>query len=430
MFIRKDTKNSFLTIDLYVLREFLLSFAVSFLFFFFVFFVNQLLLLAENILSKHVPALDVALLLVYSLPSIVALSFPFATLVGVLMAVGQLSSQNEILAFQASGVSQARVFLPLLAVGMFFSLFSFMVNDYFLPLGSLNLNKLYMEINYSNPEIILEPYAVKKYQDSILIPGNAEEGVYETLVIIDKNENNQRRVILAENARLEKQGEQNSVLSLVLEDVLAHSATPHKQGEFDYDQAARMRYNLLFKDIDYSIHNPGPHEMSSRDVWSVIKEKREQVREKKKAKQDKVNLLRYELQGLHRQLTLEGSSGLPRIRDKMETVHRRLIREKERTVRDRSLHIWQLEFYQKFSIPFSCLPFVVLAFPLGTFSRRSGKSVGFGIGILLTVVYWGLLFAGRTLGSQSSLSPAILMWFPNLLVLAVGTILFLARRHR
>ena len=76
-------------ITLYVAREFLLSFSVAFLFFFFVFFVNQMLLMAEQVLTKRVGAWQVFLLVLYSLPAIVALSFPFASLVGALMAVGR-----------------------------------------------------------------------------------------------------------------------------------------------------------------------------------------------------------------------------------------------------------------------------------------------------------------------------------------------------
>ena len=47
------------TIDGYILNEFLISFTVAFLFFFCTFFINQLLVLAEEIFSKKVPFGDV-----------------------------------------------------------------------------------------------------------------------------------------------------------------------------------------------------------------------------------------------------------------------------------------------------------------------------------------------------------------------------------
>ena len=88
----------------YVLAEFLFSFLVSFLFFFFIFFINQLLVMAEEIFSKKVPFWDVLLFVLYSLPAILALSFPFGALLGALMAVGRFSSDNELLAMRACGL--------------------------------------------------------------------------------------------------------------------------------------------------------------------------------------------------------------------------------------------------------------------------------------------------------------------------------------
>ena len=103
----------------YIGGEFLVSFAVAFAFFFFMFFLNQLLLLAEDILQKDVPVWDVVRLIVYSLPSIIALSVPFGTLVGTLMAVGRLSADNEIVALRAGGIPLRRIFSPVLALALF-----------------------------------------------------------------------------------------------------------------------------------------------------------------------------------------------------------------------------------------------------------------------------------------------------------------------
>ena len=85
------------TLSFYVGREFIFSFVVAFLFFFFIFFMNNILILAEEVLAKKVPLGDVLLLVVYMLPSVVSISFPFASLVGALMAVGRISSDNELL---------------------------------------------------------------------------------------------------------------------------------------------------------------------------------------------------------------------------------------------------------------------------------------------------------------------------------------------
>ena len=137
----------------YVGGEFLLSFLVAFAFFFFMFFINQLLLLAEDILQKDVPFSAVVRLIVYSVPSIIALSVPFATLVGSLMAVGRLSGDNEIVAFRAAGFPLTRLFSPVLVLAVLLSITSFLINDVLLPLGTLNFGRLYRELLYANPAL-------------------------------------------------------------------------------------------------------------------------------------------------------------------------------------------------------------------------------------------------------------------------------------
>ena len=43
----------------------------------------------------------------------------------------------------------------------------------------------------------LEPFAVKRYQDTVIVTGAIEGNRIENLTIIDKNEDNQKRVISA-----------------------------------------------------------------------------------------------------------------------------------------------------------------------------------------------------------------------------------------
>jgi len=159
----------------YVAREYIMSFVVAFLFFFFLFFLNQILVMAEEIFSKKVPIWDVLRLIVFSLPIVIAFSFPFGSLVGALMAVGRLSSDNELLAFGTLGVPPRQLLFPMLLLGLAFSSVSFVMNDYFLPLGNLRFAEVYRRVLYSNPGLELEPYSVKRYENTTIITGAVDE---------------------------------------------------------------------------------------------------------------------------------------------------------------------------------------------------------------------------------------------------------------
>ena len=418
--------NSHRTLYLYIAREFFLSFFVSFLFFFFVFFINQLLLLAEDILEKRVPFTYVMRLIFYSLPSIIAISFPFATLVGTLMAYGRFSSDNEILAMKCSGITYNRIFLPVFVLGIVFSLFSFFVNDYLLPLGTINFTRLYREMIYKNPEVELESYSVKYFQDSIIITGQVESKNMDNLIIIEKDKESNRRVILADAAEINSDYEDAGVLSFQLDSILDHKPDKRKRGEFLYTEADAMVYNILLGDITNSIRNPGPREMSSVDVYRAIKEKEVRYNERVREKDYQSFLALGDLYGswisMNSEADPEAAAGYSVRLANLSTQYENASGSR---VTDRSLQIWKLEFFQKFSIPFSCLPFVLLAFPLGLFSRRSGKSVGFGIGLFITILYWGLLVAGRTVGIRTFYPPFLTMWLPNMLIFSIGFVLYL-----
>lgn len=415
----------------YIAREFFLSFIVAFLFFFFIFFVNQILLLAEEILRKKVAVFDVILLIIYSLPAIVAFSFPFGALVGALMAIGRLSSDNEILAMQALGVSLSSVFVPLIALGLLFSVVSFVVNDYYLPLGTLNFGKLYRRILFSNPELELESFSVKRYQDSIIVTGKVEERKISDLIIFDETAERENRIITAKSAYLSERNDQPGVITLQLESVFGQLVDPKDSREFEYFTSEEMEYNILLKDISLSVKNLSPREMSSVDVYKGIVEKREVLRSRIEDQEEEVRRER-----LHMSLLYRSSVGADQDRERIKYLNRiqadikEYERLRDKNVSDRTLKIWEIEFFKKSAIPFGCFVFVFFAFPVGLFSKRSGRSVGFGIGLFVALFYWGLLFAGQTLGLREEIPASLSMWAPNLVIFLLGLFFLILRLRR
>ncbi|HUZ18523.1 MAG TPA: LptF/LptG family permease, partial [Spirochaetia bacterium] len=359
--------RTFYSLYAYVGREFLFSFLVSFLFFFFIFFINQLLLLAEDILSKHVAFPDVALLVIYSLPAIVAISFPFASLVGSLMAVGRLSSDNEILAFQASGISTFRVFVPIVVLSLAFSLFSFVMNDYFLPLGTINFGKLYTKVLYTNPQLALDPFSIKRYQDATIVTGAVDQNRISDIVIFDTTAQKDKRIITAQSAVLSHNAEQTGAVSLDLTGVFSETDDVKKTNQFTYSTAKRMVYNILLSDVNTSLRAPTAREMSSIDVYRQIRQKEAILQDNRRAQAARAAYAAFALEDLYREAVTENSAG-PLGPSTNQELHR-LLNDYNNVahtqVQDRSLRIDRIEFNRKFSVPFACLFFVIFSFPVG-----------------------------------------------------------------
>jgi lipopolysaccharide export system permease protein len=428
-----DMIRRYTTLSLYVGREFFFSFLIAFLFFFFIFFMNNILILAEEVLAKNVPTLDVILLIVYMLPSVVSISFPFASLVGALMAVGRISSDNEILAVQASGISKTRLILPFLALGVIFTAFSFVTNDYFIPLGNINFGKLYRKILLSNPELELESFSVKRYQDSVIITGEVDNRSINNIIIIDESPEKNKRVISASEAVLVDNLEQRGVISLKLSEVFSHTTEANKKREYEYFESEEMVYNILLSDISFSVSNPGPREMSSVDVYGALQEKwaahAKDVEAHEKSVEKSFFDLRSKYYALVENLGLTGKEN-PLQKRSLENAYIEHNTLRAKPIRNRSIHTYELEFYKKFSLPFGCIVFIIFAFPVGIFAKKSGRSVGFGIGLLVSIVYWGMLFAGQSFGFRMNFSSFLSMWMPNFIILALGVFFFILRKRQ
>ncbi|GAB1482826.1 LptF/LptG family permease [Treponema sp.] len=410
------------TLFRYIASETSFSFFVSFLFFFFIFFVNQLLLMAEDILSKRAPPFQVALLIFYSLPAIVAMAAPFASLVGTLMAIGRISSDNEILVIRSSGLAYHSVYLPVILIGFLVSLGSFFANDVLLPAGTLEFGKLYRKLLISTPAMELESNSVKRYKDTVLVTGSVEDSTIHDLLIFDRTSVGERRLIVASAAQLDKNSENE--LSLDLSNAFMHTAKENVRGDYDYAFAKVLRYSIQQKDLMQAVGDPGPREMSSRDVAKEIAKKYMYSLEKADSLRRKAFEDAYRLEG-----ALRGGPAEPLWNEKESALSNLKLdtSQIQDALNDRNLRVYRLEYYKKFSIPFGALSFVFLATPLGLFAKKSGQSMGFGLGLIIAVVYWALLIGGQTLGVRLGYSPFWAMWLPNIAAITLGLFLSFLR---
>ncbi|MDR1143005.1 MAG: LptF/LptG family permease [Spirochaetaceae bacterium] len=407
------------TVFFYMAREILFTFCVCFLFFFFIFFVNQLLLMAGEILEKRVPVHQVALLILYSLPSIIAMASPFACLTGTLMTIGRLSSDNEILVLLSSGFSYRSIFFPAIAVGTLISLFSFLANDILLPAGTIQFSRLYRRILISSPALELEANSVKRFKNSVVITGPVSDKTIEDILIIDRTAEGERRLIIAKRAALEDM--EDGRLSINLEKAFLQSGKENLKQDYDYASALSLKYLVPRDDLVQAVYAAGPREMSSVDVKKEIQEKRITLSQTMEAEYRKITGETLKVE----QDLREGNNESSRPGNTVDDLAYMIDAARD-MLRDRSLSIYRLEYYKKFSIPFGALSFVLAAVSIGLMARKSGQTVGFIVGICIAALYWSLLLTGQDLGMRG-FSPFWAMWFPNILAIAGGLILTVVR---
>jgi lipopolysaccharide export system permease protein len=83
-----------------------------------------------------------------------------------------------------------------------------------------------------------------------------------------------------------------------------------------------------------------------------------------------------------------------------------------------------VEYHRKFSIPFACVVFGLVAVPLGIQPARSARSRGFAVSLAMIFIYYVLLSAGQAMAKQRLVAPSVGLWLPNLVFVILGSYLF------
>ena len=79
---------------------------------------------------------------------------------------------------------------------------------------------------------------------------------------------------------------------------------------------------------------------------------------------------------------------------------------------------------KRFSFPFSCIAFALIGVPLGITTHRRETSVGFATGLIVAIVYFLFIIIADTMRANPKIHPELLVWFPNVLFIALGGWLF------
>ncbi|EJL73286.1 LptF/LptG family permease [Chryseobacterium populi] len=103
-------------------------------------------------------------------------------------------------------------------------------------------------------------------------------------------------------------------------------------------------------------------------------------------------------------------------------------REKEKGNSNLNTHLNEL--HQRTSMPVSIIILTFLALSLSSQKRRGGLGINLAIGISLAFVFVFSFEALKVVSENKSMSPALAMWFPNIIFFPVALYLYLKRANQ
>lgn len=350
-------------LNLYIIREISSLFLLGISIFTMILLMGRLIKLTEMVVSRGVPFLDVARMIVYLMPSFLVFTIPMAFLLAVLLAFGRLSADNEITVIKSSGVSLVQIMPPVLFCALIATIMSLSASIIGVPWGNSSFKALSLKVIKQNASATIrekvfwdEIPGVILYTDSYDEQSQALKGV-----IIHDGRNPERPMTIFASQGAIAGGKDQHSMRLSLSNGSIHSSA----GKGDAYRLVHFGEYIMTVGGD-----------SSGAAASL-------------------NELDMKLSELQRQIT--NPTTVPKVRLKMLS-----------------------ELHSRFAFPFASIVFAVIAVPLGIQNRRSGKSAGFSASIAILLAYYLMLSLVKTLAEKGAIPPAIALWIPNLIFFSAG----------
>jgi lipopolysaccharide export system permease protein len=331
----------------------------------FVMLLGNLTKIAYLVINKGVDILSVSKLFLLMIPYLLTYTLPIASLVAILMCLGRLSSDNEIVAIKASGINIFSLIAPLLILGLILSMVLVVFNDRVIPYAHFATRKTLVEVGIKNPAAAFEPGVfINSFDKYVLFIYRIEQNKLINIRIYEpQGEGKPTRTIVAKRGEFISIPEQKLV-KLKLIDGTSDEPDPENPLNF---------YKLNFKTYFMTLNLANAQKKGEID---------------KKPKD----------------MTIK----------ELETEIARLKSEKIDT------SPLETEIQSKISLAFSCLVFILLGTPLAIITRRREKSINFGIAFLIVGIFYLMLMGAEALSLQGILPSAVAMWLPNIILSIIG----------
>jgi len=311
------------------------------------------------------------------LPSFLVLSFPMSVLLSTLLAYSKLSSNSEILALRSLGIKTWRMIIPALVLSIFMTGLTFYFNNSLVPLSNkysevLLRNGLGKSISIEKgTDIFFKGYGSftdpetnestdrNTFRNKIFFAREVENNVMKNVTVLDFSKLGYKQILTAD------EGVFDSV----------NSEWIFKNGRMITLDKGGNTTSIGFKNYFYPLGD-GPLKVSK-------------------------------IPGDANEMTLSQAFEARKIYKEIGDV---------KEARKMSVRI-----HEKFTLPFACLVFGLIGSSLGAkHNLRSSKSQGFGLSVILILLYYVISFVSSSLGVKGALTPFLSAWLPVFISLSVG----------
>jgi LPS export ABC transporter permease LptG/LPS export ABC transporter permease LptF len=356
----------------YVFRETLTSALLGTLLATFVIFLHGFDRLFDLLVQTSAASMGtVALLFALAIPPVLPMTIPFGVLVGILIGLGRMAADGEIVAMRANGVSSRRIVPPVLAFAFLGMCLAGFASLRLTPLAMRMSTDIINDLARTELSAEIQPRVFDEdFPDVILYVGDVRGGELVQW----------RPVFLADVAP----GKRSSGMK---EEAVGPLVTVARQAIAVSDPVERRMVLSMRDAYTYRMGKEG----TANDTFAPFSA------QALDAAPPKEQALRSS--AMNTRALLAYKAGPDLVENKIE-LHRR------------------------FALPVACIMLALVGIPLGTATRKGGRSAGYVNAVVLAFFcYWLSSMAFVSYAKQGRMSVPLAIWFPDAAFFVAGVVL-------
>ncbi len=200
-----------------ILKELLVMFLLIIAFLNSILMMEKILKLTRHLSGLGTSACDMAQLILYLQPSLLALTIPMAILLAPIVVYGRMTMDNEIIILRASGMSFRQISYPVMVVALLGFVFSIAFSFYLGPKSSVKLRDEVAKMIAVKAALAVEAGTFNtSLKDLVILVRGKNGDILEDIFIYDNRSKEEPKVLMAREGRLTMKDD--FVLSLSLDD--------------------------------------------------------------------------------------------------------------------------------------------------------------------------------------------------------------------
>lgn len=344
-------------------KTFFLSMAVLLLFI----LMGRALQLRDMLLGLELSIWDTLRLFGYLSPFFLLIICPIACMLSVFLTFLRMSTDRELVALKAGGVSLYQMLPAPLFFSLLCTLFGFWISVYWQAWGMGHFRSEVLDIASSSARVVVQPGVFNKDVPNMVMFARKVDPVNGTLagvMVEDRRAAGTTMTILAPDGSLDADYE-NGELIFLLKNGRSYTEKDNSLSIMGFQEyAVRLSFDSLFQGVDMGPVKPKEY------TWQRLYDTKNEL----------------ELQKTD-----------PRMARKIV-----------------------VERHKRHVFPIACMVLCIFVIPIATSFQGLKQQTGVLMALLLFLMYYSLLMLGISLGESGDLNPAIGLWVPNVVFLLLG----------